>query len=437
MNTLTASHYRQAFDYISGAVDEVDARRQALERFLAQGLPDVRDEDWKYTRLDHLDTTLLHAPILAVSPARGTPAGSPLLRSDPSAAPAVSGYPGQVLAFANGRLVSAALQSGAVLADSLASHTGALAVKRHLGQVAGESALTQLNAALWQDGAYLHLPADSHPDQALFVVHTAGEADAMLHLRHLVILEAGASAVLVEHYTGTADTPYWNNIVTEIVLGEGARLTHIVLTEESAAATHTSRVAVQQARDSIYHAVSVSLGGRLARREVWVNLGEAGAGCQLDGLFIADARRHVDHHLHVEHAAPHTTSRQTWRGMAAGRGRGIFDARVVVQPGAQKSDALQSSRNLLLSPHAEIDVKPQLEIYNDDVKCGHGATVGQLDEAQVFYLRSRGIDADAARALLLRAFAEEALVLLKGTGLRDWMEPHLAAALPIEMENPA
>jgi Fe-S cluster assembly protein SufD len=218
--------------------------------------------------------------------------------------------------------------------------------------------------------------------------------------------------------------------VTEIVLGEGARLTHIKLAEDSAAATHTGMTVVQQARDSRYHALSINVGGRLTRHDTWVKLDEAGAECQLDGLFIADARRHIDQHLHVEHAAPHTTSRQTWRGIAAGRGRGIFDARVVVQAGAIKADALQSSRNLLLSPHAEIDVKPQLEIYTDDVKCGHGATVGQLDEAEIFYLRSRGIDADTARALLLRGFAGEALGLLKHTGLADWLEPHLIAALP-------
>jgi Fe-S cluster assembly protein SufD len=175
----------------------------------------------------------------------------------------------------------------------------------------------------------------------------------------------------------------------------------------------------------------VNVGGRVVRHDIRVNLIERGAECQLDGLFIADARRHIDQHLHVDHAAPHTTSRQTWRGIAAGRGRGIFDARVVVQPGALKADAQQSSRNLLLSPHAEIDVKPQLEIHADDVKCGHGATVGQLDEAEIFYLRSRGIDADAARALLLRGFAGEALGLLDRTGLADWLEPHLAAAMPL------
>ena len=258
----------------------------------------------------------------------------------------------------------------------------------------------------------------------------------MLHVRNLIVLEAGAEALLVEHYRGMPDLPYWHNGVTEIVLGEGARLIHLKLTEESAAATHTGLAVVQQARDSRYHALSVSIGGRLARHDTWVNLNEPGAECQLDGLFIADARRHIDQHLHVEHAAPHTTSRQTWRGIAAGRGRGIFDARVVVQPGAQKADAQQSSRNLLLSPHAEIDVKPQLEIYADDVKCGHGATVGQLDTAQVFYLRSRGIDADAAYALLLRGFAEEALGMLKNTGLADWLEPHLATALPVLNREP-
>jgi Fe-S cluster assembly protein SufD len=228
---------------------------------------------------------------------------------------------------------------------------------------------------------------------------------------------------------------YWNNLVTEIVLGEGARLTHLKLTEESAAATRTGLTVVRQARDSNYRAVSVSLGGRLVRHDVEVNLDGDGAECRLDGLFIADARRHIDQHLHVEHTASHTTSRQTWRGIAAGRGRGLFDARVVVRPGAQHADAQQSSSNLLLSPNAEIDVKPQLEIHNDDVKCGHGAAVGQLDEAQIFYLRSRGISADAARSLLLRGFVEEALGLLSNTDLGVWLEPHLAAALPLLLQQ--
>jgi len=410
MNTLTASHYRQVFDAISESVDGVDARHQALERFIAHGLPTTREEDWKYTSLDALERAEWHAPEHA------------------SAATVAEDYPGAALKFSNGRLADSTPQ--ALHAYSLAAHADSALVRQHLGKLANDAALTQINNALWQDGLLLHVPAQLKLPP-LFVAHHASEADAMLHVRTLIVLEAGAEAVLVEHYRGTPDLPYWHNGVTEIVLGEGARLTHLKLTEESAAATHTSQTVVQQARDSHYFSLSVNVGGRLLRHDTWVNLNETGAECQLDGLFIADARRHIDQHLHVEHAAPHTTSRQTWRGIAAGRGRGIFDARVVVQPGAQQADAQQSSRNLLLSPHAEIDVKPQLEIYADDVKCSHGATVGQLDEAEIFYLRSRGIDADTARALLLRGFVEEALRLLKNTGLADWLEPHLIAALPL------
>ncbi|WP_018077105.1 Fe-S cluster assembly protein SufD [Thiobacillus denitrificans] len=421
MNTQTANRYRNAFDSIAAPATHLASRRQALERFLANGLPTPREEDWKYTSLTALEQAEWHVP---------GPAPETAVTED---------YPGTLLRFGNGRLVDA--DPHAVQAHSLAAHADAAPAARYLGQLAGRissgTALAQINSALWQDGLFLHVPA-RRTLPPLFVAYSASEADVMLHVRNLVVLEAGAEAVLVEHYRGSPGLPYWNNPVSEIVLGEGARLVHLKLTEESATATHTGLAVVQQARDSRYHALSISLGGRLARHDTWVSLDEPGAECQLDGLFIADARRHIDQHLHVEHAAPHTASRQTWRGIAAGRGRGIFDARVVVQPGAQKTDAQQSSRNLLLSPHAEIDVKPQLEIYADDVKCAHGATVGQLDEAQLFFLRSRGIAADAARALLLRGFVAEALTLAERSGLAGWLEPHLAAALPLpEKEDTA
>ncbi len=410
MKPATMTRYQQAFAHIGGSLSQKSARRAALDGFLTRGFPTTREEDWKYTALEYLEALEWHVP-------QGT-----------ASVPAAGDYPETVLSFANGRL--AGTDAPIAFARNLAACADTAPVMRYLGKIAGDSALAQINRALWQDGLWLHVPANRKLSP-LFVAQVASERDAMLHLRHLIVLEAGAEAVLVEHCTGASDTPYWNNVVTEIVLNEGARLTHLKLTEESDAATHTGLTAVQQARDSAYRALSISAGGRLARHDFWVSLSGSGAECQLDGLFIADGRRHVDHHVHIEHSALHTTSRQTWRGMASGRGRGIFDSRVVVRPGAQKTDALQSSRNLLLSPHAEIDVKPQLEIYADDVKCGHGATVGQLDEAQVFYLRSRGLDADTARTLLLRAFAEEALGLLKNSGLSGWLEPHLAAALPV------
>jgi len=413
MNAATTTRYLHALAHTGGSPELLPARRMALARFLAHGLPTTREEDWKYTSLDYPERAEWHTPKGAVA----APAGE--VRAE--------NYPGITLHLNNGRFA-------APHAHSLAAHADSPLAARYLGQLARSASLAQINSALWQDGLWLHVPAGQRT-LPLFVIHNTSETDAMLHLRHLLILEANAEAVLIEHYRSLPDIPYWNNLVTEIVLGAGARLTHIVLTEESATATHTGQTVVQQARDSRYHAVSVNLGGRLLRHDTWINLNEAGAECQLDGLFIADARRHIDQHLHVEHAAPHTASRQTWRGIAAGRGRGIFDSRVVVQAGALKADAQQSSRNLLLSPHAEIDVKPQLEIYADDVKCSHGATVGQLDEAEIFYLRSRGINAATARALLLRGFADEALGLLKNTGLADWLEPHITAALPQQSEH--
>ncbi len=410
---MTPALYRQALEQAGGSPHLLAARELALERFFSHGLPTPRDEDWKYTTLDLLEQAELHAPQHAAEDW------------------ASEDYPGAVLKFSNGRLTDPDSQT--LHAHSLADRADTALVVRYLGQLAdtfpGNTALAEINSALWQDGLLLHVPA-GWKSAPLFMVHRTSEADAMLHLRHLVVLEAGTEAVLVEQGLGAPDLAYWHNSVTEIVLGEGARLTHLKLDENSAAATHTGLTLVQQARDSRYRALSLNVGARVARHDTRVHLDEAGAACQLDGVFVATGRRHIDQHLHVDHRAPHTGSSQTWRGIADGRGRGIFDARVVVQPGAQKADALQSSRNLLLSPHAEIDVKPQLEIYTDDVKCGHGATVGQLDPAEIFYLRSRGIDADTARALLLRGFVEQALGLLKDSGLADWLEPHLAAALP-------
>lgn len=406
MNTLPS--------YLATLVPPMEPERQkALALFREQGLPTVRDEAWKYTSLAHLNTAELHAAASAES-----------------AMQKIGAYPGHVLAFVNGALVSRYTRVPGATLGSLAEAAKTPTVRKHLGKHAGTATLTLLNNALWRDGAFIHVPAGERLAEAIFLPFIATEADAMLHPRILAVLEAGAQAVLVEHYTSASSAPYWQNTVAEIVLKEGARLTHLKFTEEGAAATHTGRIAVHQERDSSYQSLSVSIGGKLARHDLNVRLHGEGASTRLDGLFVADGRRHVDHHLRVEHLAAHTASRVTYRGMAAGRGRGVFDGLVVVHPGGQHADAALSSRNLLLSPYAEIDTKPQFEIYADEVKCGHGATVGQLDEAQLFYLRSRGMDAAAARSLLLRAFANEALVQLDDSGLSGWLEPLLLPRLP-------
>ena len=199
--------------------------------------------------------------------------------------------------------------------------------------------------------------------------------------------------------------------------------------EDGAAATHTGALFARQEQDSRLDVLSLALGGQLTRQDIALDLAGAGAGATLNGCFLAGGRSHVDHHTRIEHTAAHTQSREAFRGIAAGRGRGVFDGLIVVRPGAQKADARQSSRNLLLSPLAEIDAKPQLEIYADDVKCSHGATVGRLDESQVFYLRSRGIGDVQARAMLTHAFALEACAAIAPGTLRDWLTQRLDGAL--------
>lgn len=389
-------------------------RSAALAHFLELGLPTVREEEWKYTSLAHLEKAPAYTPAAAAE-----------------SAVEIGDYPGWTMTFADGLLAARqALVPPPTLAGSLAAAMDTQPVRQYLGQAAGTSALAWLNTALWRDGALIHIPADEHVAPHLFLTFSACRADAMLHLRNLVVLEAGAEAVLVEHYHSDQVSAYWQNPLTEIVLLEGAQLTHLKLTEEGPAGTHTGITAVLQERDSHYRSLSVSLGGRLARHDINVQLRGTGSSAHLDGLFVAAGRSHVDHHLRVEHLAPHTISRSTYRGIAAGRGRGVFDGHVVVTPAGQHTDASLSSRNLLLSPHAEIDAKPQLEIYADEVKCTHGVTVGQLDEEALFYLRSRGIDAGTAHALLLQAFAGEALKLLDQTGLHAWLEPRLLHSLP-------
>jgi Fe-S cluster assembly protein SufD len=407
---INASLLTDALARIEGP-DWLAARRKAaLQQHLGSGLPESGQDDWHYTRLDHLARLPLHPPV-----------------EDVGAVLPIEPYPGPVVAFLDNQLVWRDAQIPPDLLGDLANAPST--VRDRLGSLAGESSLVMLNSALWREGVLLRVPAREHLRYPIFLRFAAGQADAMLHPRVLVMLETDADAVLVEHYHADTAAPHWQNPVTEIMLEPGARLTHLRVLE-SGSATHTHLAAVHQERDSQYHALNLSLGGRVVRLDVDVQLAGDGAQARLDGLFIADGRRHADHHLRVRHQAPRTISQLTWRGIAADRGHGILDARSVIEPVARLAEAHQSSRNLLLSPHAEIDARPQLEIHTDEVRCGHGATVGRLDEAALFYLTSRGIDGSTAREMLLTAFVGEALALADSAGLRAWLEPRIAARLP-------
>jgi Fe-S cluster assembly protein SufD len=413
---ITPTAYREALSHIDAPNSFAAARQAALNAFLKTGLPESRQEDWRYISLDHLERMPLHAP----------EDGLGIL-------PALEDYPGALLAYLDDHLVWQDTSLPTRVLDTLEKAIGdgmpAWAADT-FGSLAGTASLTQLNAALWREGACLRVLAGERLRQPVFLRFAAAEADAMLYPRVFVHMAVGADAILVEHFLGDPGIEYWQNPVTEIVLEAGARLTHLRIIEDSNLATHTGLTAVYQASDSSYRALNLTLSGQVARHELNLALAEAGAEARLDGVFIAAGRSRTEQHLRIAHQAPHGSSRTLYRGLAEGRGRGVFDARVEVQAHAYDSDAQQSSRNLLLSPHAEIDAKPQLEIYTDDVKCSHAATVGSLDEDALFYLRSRGIDGDHARRLLMQAFVDEALGLLDDTGLRDWLMPRLLAGMP-------
>ena len=387
-------------------------RHEALENFFRAGFPAREAEAWKYTSLAALERQQLHSP-------------APGVEFLPDGLPA-----GHLLGYGNGY----ALSRSSALPESMLGRLDAALARTTLpaaarfGTLAGrESMLVALNTALWREGLVLHLPAQWRVDEPIFVVRTIDEDGAMVHERSLIVLEPGAEATVVDLCNGRGD--YWRNPVTEIFVGAQARLLYVRLVEDGVAATHTGALFARQAQDSRLDVLSLALGGQLTRQDIALDLAGAGASATLHGCFLAGGRAHVDHHTRIEHTAAHTQSREIFRGIAAGRGCGVFDGLIVVRPGAQKADAQQSSRNLLLSPHAEIDAKPQLEIYADDVKCGHGATVGRLDESQVFYLRSRGIGDAQARALLTHAFALEACAAVAPGTLRDWLTQRLDGAL--------
>jgi Fe-S cluster assembly protein SufD len=299
------------------------------------------------------------------------------------------------------------------------------------GDAGAGGAWPALNLAFSPDGALVEVPAGvavETPIHLLFLT-TAREVAPMTHPRSLIVVGRGGQASVVETYAAVAGGTYLTNAVTRIVLGEGAGLVHQRIERESGQAFHVGRTEVRQARDSRLTSSAVFFGGRIARQDVRVRLEGEGAECGLDGLYVIGGRQHVDIHTVVDHAVPRGRSRQLYKGVLDGRARGVFSGRVVVRPGAQKTDAFQTNKNLLLSDGVEVDSKPQLEIFADDVKCSHGAADGQLAADALFYLRSRGLGEAAARALLTYGFASEVLSRIPLDQVRTRLEALLQARL--------
>ena len=269
-------------------------------------------------------------------------------------------------------------------------------------------------------------------DKPLSLVFVAAKQaqSAAIHTRNLIVMGKQSQATIIEHYLGLDDARYLSNTVTEVITNDSARLTHYKLQQESLQGFHVGYLSARQERDSRIESHSISLGGDIVRNDIDVELSAPGAHLSLNGLYMAGGNQHIDNHTLVHHAKPHTGSEENYRGVLNDRARGVFNGKVVVHKQAQKTVAQQANANLLLSDDAEIDTKPELEIYADDVKCSHGATIGRLDESMLFYLRARAIEEDTARSLLTFAFADEVIKRIRLAPIRARLEHMVLGKLP-------
>jgi Fe-S cluster assembly protein SufD len=396
-----------------------ERRAEAWDRFRSLGFPTTRHEEWKYTNV---------APIARTS---FEPAPAAPLTALPFPEPA-----GPRLVFVNGRfdprLSSPSLPAGvraASLRDALARDD--LAV--HLARYArfDQQPFVALNTALFQDGVCLEIARGAVVEQPLWLIHLSlpGPQPFVCHPRLLILAGEHSQASVIETYAAAAEGVLFTNAVTELVAAQHAVIEHYRIQQEPPSFYHIATVQYHQSRGAAVLSHNIVFGGGLVRNDVNSVLDGEGAECILNGLYLAAGEQHVDNHTALDHAQPHTSSREFYKGVLDGKAAGVFNGKIIVRPGAQKTDAIQSNKNLLLSAEASINTKPQLEIYADDVRCTHGATVGQLDEEAVFYLRTRGIPRDTARELLTFAFAADVLGRMKVTAVREQLERELLRRL--------
>ena len=420
-------------------------REDAWQRFHAKGFPTTHDEDWRFTNLAALAKTpfrRLAKDSVAVSAAeiekfRVADAACQLVFVNGHFAPAISDLANLPKGLEICSLLGA-IDCGmvGVAPDGCASN----GIEQHLGRYADarRDVFVALNTALWEDGAYLRIRRGAVIEKPVHLLYvSAGDgAEVMTHPRSLIIAEPASHVSVIEDYVSIGDEAAFSNAVTELVAGQDAVVSHFLVGRENLSAFNVSTLRLEQARSANVSSHSILLGGGLVRNNVHPVLAGEGAECLINGLFVGAGHQHLDNYMMVEHAQPQCGSRQFYNGILDDSAHGVFHGRIVVHKDAQKTDAKQTNRNLLLSDDAQVDTKPQLEIYADDVKCTHGATIGQIDENSLFYLRSRGIDEVSARALLLGAFAAECLDRMKEGPARTHVETLIRRQLQ-HMTHPA
>jgi Fe-S cluster assembly protein SufD len=384
-------------------------RRRAMDRFAATGFPTARDEEWRFT------------PVTPITQTRwGQVSGTARVKRQDLES-FIFGHPEwSTLVFVDGvyreELSSGARRSGGIQVHNLADAVrgNGVPLQPHLTRYASieSSAFTALNTALIREGAVIQVEPNTEaawPVHLIFVA-TKEAHGCVLQPRNLVVVEQGARAAIVESYVSLAPgSSYWTNTVTEVVLGANAWLEHTRIQRESERAYHIGATHVHQLRDSHYRSFSMAMGGALARHNLHARLNDPNVETLLYGLYITRGDQLVDNHTTIYHDQPNCRSWEVYKGILDGRSRAVFNGKVLVKPEAQQTDAKQTNRNLLLSDQAKVNTKPQLEIFADDVKCTHGATVGRLDDLALFYARSRGMPAQDAQRLLTYAFAAEVI----------------------------
>ena len=403
-----------------------DLRSRGAAKFAALGIPTVRDEEWRFTNVSALGSLdfALAGPISgAAERLHGFAYTDAPLRLV-----IVNGRFDTTLSRAKG--LPAGVVAGS-LAVALKDHADV--VQRYFGRLADftSRSFDALNTAFVQDGAFIHLPEGAVLETPIHVIYVSGAdgSTVMAHPRTLIVAGANAQATIIESYIGTSGETYFTNAVSEVFVGENAGVDHYKVQEESLDAYHIGSLHIHTSRSARFSSHSFSLGGKVVRNDAMAILDGEGGDCTLNGLYLADRERLIDNHTTIDHAKPHCGSHEVYKGILGGTSRAVFNGKIIVRQDAQKTDAKQTNRALLLTDGATINTKPQLEIFADDVKCTHGAAIGQIDEEAIFYLRARGLNYAEARDMLIHAFAAQVLDGVRVQPLRDALEAELFAQL--------
>ena len=412
-------------------------RANAMERFAELGFPSVKDEEWKYTNVAPL-AAIDFKPVVLQTTSPGE------LEMEKLAPFRCVETAQSELVFLNGMLRKdlsslSAIPDGVVamdLSEAIADEQYREIVWKHLAQQADYVAdgFTALNTALVSHGAFVYLPRNALMKAPLHLLFISDGTETASFPRVLLVADENSSGTLIESFGSINDYRYFTNAVVEIVLKDGARLEHYKVQRESIEAFHVANTSADLGPNSSYDATTINFGARLSRHDIHVTMDNEGAECWVDGLYLVTAAQHTDTHSVIDHRKPHCTSHQLYKGILDGKSRAVFNGKIFVRHDAQKTDAMQTNKNLLLSNEARVDTKPQLEILADDVKCAHGAAVGQIDEEELFYLKARGIHPDLARNLLTYGFAEEVIGKIKIESIREQLDEAVLNRLNARLE---